>query len=399
MSEPVRLADDTTLFLLEDEGLVFCEGTQGVYALNTTATFIWIRCEEGLSRERIAASLVETFEIANSKASLYVRDILVEWRERGLLAGAARPAPEDGAATGPGRVLPTVNIDLPADPPSTGSERSYRILNQCFRIGFTSAEQEKSVDSVLAHLATTEPMPVADTVSILDLGETHVVLLDGRPVGTCGSLAELGPLTSAILFNECYRKEARLLVIHAAAVIDGPSALLMPARGGWGKTSLAAAMIKSGYGYLSDDSVFLREGSFDVAGVPFSLCVKSAGLAALAPYFPDLAELPTHRRWDGQWVRYLSPPKASFGATRQLNHSVRWIVYPSYDADAPTSLRPIRRPDALRRLVTCCAPPVSLDRQIVSSLVHWIKDTECYELSISQLPTAVDLLREMLVRQ
>ena len=302
--------------------------------------------------------------------------------------------PEIRSEVGPGRLLPTIDISLPAVPPTIHCERSYHILSQQFRVRFTSAEQEGRVGPVLAHLQT--PVRTAATLDILALDTGHALLLDGRPVARCASLAELAPLVSAILFNECFRNEARLMVLHAAAVGDGHGALLMPARGGWGKTSLTAALVHSGFRYLSDDSVLLRQGTLHVAGVPFSLCVKPAGLDALAAYYPDLATMPLHRRPDGKMVRYLTPRNGAFEAARQRDLPVRWILYPRYVAEAPTALRPIRGPEALRRLTSCCAPPTRLDRRTVSSLVDWIKGAACYELSISHLPTAVDLLRKML---
>ncbi len=184
MSEPVRLADDTTLFLLEDEGLVFCEGTQGVYALNTTATFIWIRCEEGLSRADIGTELARRFAFAHDAAAAYVQEILDDWCAHGLLADAERPAPERPATTGPAWDFPTIEIDLPANPSAPHWQRTYRILGHHYRLIFSTADQETWVAPVFAHLESTESAQITATLALIDTGAQHVLTLNGRPVST-----------------------------------------------------------------------------------------------------------------------------------------------------------------------------------------------------------------------
>ncbi len=395
VTRPIRLADDTTLFLFDDEGVVFCEGTQGVYALNTTATYIWIRCEDGLSRADIGTEMARRFAFAHDAAAAHVQEILDDWRAHGLLADAERPAPERPATTGPAWDFPTIEIDLPANPSAPNRQRTYRILGHHYRLTFSTSDQETWVAPVFAHLQSAKPGKIAATFGLWDIDAQHVLTLDGRPVSTCATLQELGPIANAIVFNECFRHEPLFLAIHAAAVSNGRHALLMPAYGGRGKSSLTAALIGSGFGYMSDDSVLLRQHTLSVAGVPFGLCVKLTGADTLSDYFPGLAALPVHLRSDGKRVRYLAPPNGTFDVSRQAELPARWIVFPEYVAGAATALSPIRASEALRRLVACCAPPAGLDADIVASLVQWIKKVECYELRLSLLADAVSLLRRM----
>ena len=61
-----------------------------------------------------------------------------------------------------------------------------------------------------------------------------------------------------------------------------------------------------------------------------------------------------------------------------------------------TELRPVSRPEALRRLLhECLVLPERMDRAGVESLVHWIRSVECFELPMSSLTDAVDLVKRL----
>ena len=49
MRPSVAIEGGLRLFLLEDEGILFSEGHQEVYALNTPATYVWCCLEEGMT--------------------------------------------------------------------------------------------------------------------------------------------------------------------------------------------------------------------------------------------------------------------------------------------------------------------------------------------------------------
>ncbi|NMQ20920.1 hypothetical protein E4P82_18030 [Candidatus Competibacter phosphatis] len=73
--------------------------------------------------------------------------------------------------------------------------------------------------------------------------------LDGAVIG----------LFSAILQYACAERDS-LAVLHAGAVSDGHTALVLAEAGGSGKSTLTAALLARGYRYLSDDVVPLERG-------------------------------------------------------------------------------------------------------------------------------------------
>ena len=63
---------------------------------------------------------------------------------------------------------------------------------------------------------------------------------------------------------------------------------------------------------------------------------------------------------------------------------------------AETSLRPLRKAEALSRLMgQCLVLPAPLDKFNVASLVDWMRQVDCFELSMSSLAEAVQLVKRL----
>jgi hypothetical protein len=177
---------------------------------------------------------------------------------------------------------------------------------------------------------------------------------------------------------------------------DGESATLLPASAGSGKSSLTAALSRAGFDYFSDEIALLEEPTLAVRPIPLAICIKSTGWELMAPFFPEVRSLKSHRRADEKIVRYVPPPAFTKGSDRDRAYPVRRIVFPRYRPDVPTFLRPVARVDALQRLMAeCLVVPVPLTGRRIARLVRWIEQVDCYELAMSSLDEAVGLVRSL----
>ena len=140
----------------------------------------------------------------------------------------------------------------------------------------------------------------------------------------------------------------------------------------------------------------LEEPDFQVRTVPVSLSVKQTGWEIIGGYFPELHDQPIHYRADGMVVRYLPPGHGTYLAGQHEACPVGWIIFPRYESEAETALRPIHAVDALRRLIDeCLAIPNGLTTDQVARLVQWIQTVPCFELSHSSLSDAVKLIQDL----
>ena len=156
-------------------------------------------------------------------------------------------------------------------------------------------------------------------------------------------------------------RDRYFLAIHAGVVSNGERCIVLPGRTGSGKTTLTAALSRDGFHYFSDEFALLEDRTLRVRPVPLSLTIKRDAVEVLTSYYPGLGGLVAHIREDGRIVRYLNP--IEWPVDPERSDRVGWIIFPRYEADAVTSLRPVSKPEALRRLLReCLVLPELLDR-------------------------------------
>jgi hypothetical protein len=274
------------------------------------------------------------------------------------------------------------------------AHRHYRILDTTVCLRFGSAALERDVHPVVAHLEVPTSDAVDAELQLLDAGAGAAVLVEGiLPVGVCERREEIAPLVQATVQNLASRRHPCLLQIHAGVIGDGEGALLLPGAAGSGKSTLTAGASAAGFRYLSDEMAHLDEDTLEVRCFPMSLTLKEGSMAPLASHYPEAAALPLWLREDLIEVRYLPPPPRALDFDQERSYPVKAVVFPRYAPDVRTALQPISQGEALRRLlVEAVALPTLLDRPKVQSLARWVRRTPFYELPMSSLPRALELL-------
>jgi hypothetical protein len=126
-----------------------------------------------------------------------------------------------------------------------------------------------------------------------------------------------------------------------------------------------------------------------------AICVKASGIDALADRFPTLRGLQVHQRGDGKRVSYMPPPPESRPASDDPR-PVAALVFPRYTPEATTSLVPLLKGDALKRLLDeCMVVPSPLDFTKIRALVEWIARTPCHSLSYGSTEDAIAAVRSV----
>jgi hypothetical protein len=390
----LRPASDTSLHLLEGEGLLVSITRQEIWELNNTAAFIWCCIEDGLDLGTTVAAYAQSYGRPFAEARAELQGLLEQWWRMGVLEGSQQRR-EQSSGRPPG--LPAKESGKGEEARAPGPRRFYRLLDLPIEIGFPHDAAMARVAPVLAPFA----VPAADRappvrLEILEEGEGEfLLLLDGGVVERCHGLDRLAPAIKAELLVHAVNRYGFALDLHAAVLRFEEACLLLPAAPGSGKTVLAATLAQNGFAYLSDE-VAILDSSFEVRGIPLCLTVKPEGFEVLRPLYPELAFLPEHRRGDGRSVRYLPPPISPGDHALDRHWPVRWVVFPRYRQGVPTRLEPIGRVAALRRLLEeCLALRLALDHEKVALLVAWLAGIECFSLSSADPDEAVSLLRRM----
>jgi hypothetical protein len=178
-------------------------------------------------------------------------------------------------------------------------------------------------------------------------------------------------------FVDCLRRSGRYTVHAAGLCVDGKG-LLFPGESGYGKTTLTLALLRAGYGFLSDDLVLLERAGerIRMLGFPDEIDVTED----TARMFPELApvlELPARPDWP---KRQVSAPEV-YGADFVAACEPAAVVCPRIAYSDQTRLEPLSPQEAFFELV----PSVHLTEQRASQahldlLGDLLRQVPCYRM-------------------
>ena len=138
----------------------------------------------------------------------------------------------------------------------------------------------------------------------------------------------------------------QFLIVHAAVIERDGAAVILPAPPGSGKSTLCAGLIHSGWRLLSDELtlIHMRDGLIWPLCRPVSL--KNESIAVMRRFAPQAVfGRVTHETTKGS-VTHMKVPTPHL---LQVDVPVRarWIVYPKFEKDAQTDMKPRARGSAL----------------------------------------------------
>lgn len=174
---------------------------------------------------------------------------------------------------------------------------------------------------------------------------------------------EAGPLRDAVVYSLTFYGLVALLyargvrTLHAACVVYGDAGCLIVGESDSGKSTLTLRLVEQGWGYLTDDSVLLREAGGHVEARPLrrDFCLDPEAEAlfpdAAARWEPHLADARKQRLH----VRDLYPGRAAGRCVPRL------VLFPQIVPEAASRLVPLSPRDTLLGLLRQTGAPAWLD--------------------------------------
>ena len=355
-----QFSDDVSLFILDDVGIVFSESAQEIYELNTPATWIWCQLEEDVEESALLDAFQTMFDFDRVVAREHVLRTLQDWRDLGFFDRKGGPPPrrkpratpkKAGIKSRMRRYFERASMDL-----SKEEVRRYRVFGKLTSVIYPSEEIENLIHPGLVHLEVTEPSTEKGIREIrISVSRTgYQITTNGNETISCNAVNQLAPIIQYKVIIDSALLRDFSVAFHAGAV---------------------------------------AEGAIFIEGLPFSICVKETGIAFLQKYFPEIADLPAHQRFDGKTVRYL-PPLTYLGSG-DAGEKAAWLVFPHHESETETSINEIPRHDALKRLLKTSALRLPLLKEQIQTLIRWIRSVDCYEFKIASLDEGVALVDEL----
>lgn len=139
--------------------------------------------------------------------------------------------------------------------------------------------------------------------------------------------------------NWCVASYAhQYLILHAAVVARGDSALVLAAPPGSGKSTLCAALATRGWRLFSDELALLRVGSDEVHPLARPISLKNASIDLLRRWAPAARFSDPVADTHKGTIAHLSP---SGDCVREAAPArVRWCLFPRYSPGAVARLEP-----------------------------------------------------------
>lgn len=377
-------------FPLEENLVALRPGNKGLFILNETAKFIWEDFVDQIEPAEIAVRLANRFNIPLDIVRQDVELTLSDWASKSLIDAPSNGSTFDSdQALFPKPSIPSVSEKIIQ---SAYSQSTYQLFNKQFTIRYQTRDLQNLVHPLLSHLELSSSHKGENHINFLSDDAKYIVIKNDKIIGyEALDYRAIGFLIREI-FNISHPDREWMAVMHAAAISDGEHCIVFPGMGGNGKSTLTAALIKSGFYYFSDDIVPLDCYNRHAAAVPISICLKEGSWPLLYSYYPELQNLPIYYRYQRR-VRYLPP--LDLKKTEQNNHlPVKHLIFPYYKKTVPARIKKISKTSALQQLVQARIW-VSPNPVCVDHLIQWINNVPCYELIFDSLSSAVSKIKRL----
>lgn len=211
-------------------------------------------------------------------------------------------------------------------------------------------------------------------------------------LGSCWMASH--PLFTAPLIDQFKRRGRYSL--HAACLGLDDRGLLLAGSSGSGKSTLTVALLRAGFDFLADDTVFLDT---DIDGVSIHAFPDEIDITTdTIRFFPELTFLNEHERSPG-WPKHQVRPEAVYGINPARRCRPHLIVFPRITGLERSVLTPVHDHTALLEL----APNILLTDSASSqrhfdALAALVRQSSCYRLDTgTDLDAATMLLRDLIM--
>jgi len=225
-----------------------------------------------------------------------------------------------------------------------------------------------------------------------------------RPQVTCylNGNSPFSPLPSdqafaaleSLLNWSIYTTTYKYLIIHGAAVERNGCAAILTAPPGSGKSTLCAALVSRGWRLLTDELTLVSPESGLISPLARPISLKNNAIDVLRAYGPQESfGAKIHNTVKGT-IAHMRPPSES--VARMHESAVpSWLIFPKYQAQAPTSTEALAKGQAFMRLSSGLVNYAVLGSQGFEALTRLIDRTNSFNFTYSDLDEAVAWFNEL----
>ncbi len=263
-------------------------------------------------------------------------------------------------------------------------ERTYEIVGVPIRVTADDDAVEPLLDRVCGDLDPSSDDPVV-TISIRSEGEGYRVWVDDT-VRSDLLAFDQSFMKAMSLLHEQTMEHCALWAVHAGVVSRGGSVLAMPGKSGTGKSTLVAACVAAGWGYVSDEALAFDDDTMEVVAYPKPIWIDRRATRLVGVPQESLAVTPSR-------YKYPVTPADLGGVVARGPLRLRAVVVPERTPDtAGPELVPMRRAELVTVLLRHTFKRTREPETKFERAVAVARRIDGYRLSFSTTKDAVEIL-------
>jgi len=274
-------------------------------------------------------------------------------------------------------------------------DATFQTLSYAFRVRWDSEEVGAYTRSVFGRFAVHRDAIVERSHALPEYvfvsgSSRHRLLFDGETLVEGPDLRDLLQRLSWHVNTTAMRTCTDLLLVHAGAVVS-PSGVgvLLPAASGSGKTSLAAGLVRAGWGYLSDEV-----GAIDP--VTLHLCPYPKVLSIKPGMFEEYVDLVDRGQgWPISSREWLIPPETLRPDPLADRSAVGLIVFLEHGPHAATRLTALSPASSVAALFEHVSNREAWGARALTILAQIVRGARSYSLRTGRPVDAIHSLLEL----
>jgi len=370
-----------TLFLFEEEGLIYSAEDNRLHLLNSLGMYVWLLLEDGLSKPEVLA-ICRKHSTTQSAEFIELIDELYLLFTNGYLPSDLDDQEEIWLQK------------IPSNSSETKHQGAYhKILDSNIVVTYCDQFSKKTIEPLLGVFIHTGQIFCDYLIDITMENEEYQIGINGFYFSWRIPKKKL-----AAVFNDRIRKlvftqSDYFLASHAAVLSKGDKCLMMPAVSYSGKSTLSAALLSADYQYFSDEMAVIDK-NHQARPVPLGIGIKHGSWGVLNSYMPQLKKIKEQQRWDGVPLKYV-PVDGSISHAKNRK-SVSHLVFPKYTQSKKAELAPLSIPKAVYQLFEAgFTMQGEFSKKQVTELLSWVESVPAYQFNFNQLDEAIECLEAL----
>lgn len=365
-----------------DEHLVLLKkNASRLQILNPLAKIIWQFKKNGKSNLKIATEISNAFTISVERALQDIKTIQRQWTVD-LTTSPDKDIPNQTAVP--------LTKELNNWQATIAHYFSFPGCN--VKVNFDSQTVASKVKKLFPFAKELKTYQTDIQLNIISSLDTYLIVKDDLILEQTKTEGYTAQIIFQYIIDSACKQNDWLAILHAGGVSWQGHGIIFPARGGSGKTTLTAALIKQGFDYINDDVIPLIRKTGELIHLPSCLRIKTGSWPLLQPFYPEIQLLEVFGSQEPK-VKYLPPPlKNKLFPTLYAKH----IILPNYQEGVTTAkLEPISPVLALEAIIAGeSLLHLPLKKNDISALLKWLEPIACHRLNYDKLEPATALLRQ-----